>query len=243
MNKSTQIIAQPNSDLMKSMQVAIKENSDPAVIQNMIELIKFSDERAARSEFNTAFTLAQSEFPTVIAHKMGHQSPYAPYEDIVQAIKEPLKKYGLSFRHKQEKVEGNNVKITCILSHAGGYSEETYMIAPPDNSGKKNAIQAIGSTDSYLKRYTLTAITGIATSENIDTDGAYNGSKPEYITPDQIETMKDNVAILEKLGIKESFMQWLGNAMNTNVVNKIKASDFELVQTAIYNAIQREEKK
>ena len=49
------------------------------------------------------------------------------------------------------------------------------MAAGPDGSGGKNAIQAIGSTVSYLERYTLLAATGLAT-EDQDDDG--RGANP-----------------------------------------------------------------
>jgi hypothetical protein len=44
------------------------------------------------------------------------------------------------------------------------------MSAPPDNSGSKNPIQAIGSTQSYLQRYTALALLGIATKDMPDAD-------------------------------------------------------------------------
>jgi len=40
----------------------------------------------------------------------------------------------------------------------------------PDTSGSKNSIQAVGSTVSYLQRYTLYSILGLA-SKDADTDG------------------------------------------------------------------------
>ncbi len=44
------------------------------------------------------------------------------------------------------------------------------MSASPDTSGSKNSIQAIGSTVSYLQRYTLFAILGLASTDQ-DNDG------------------------------------------------------------------------
>lgn len=50
------------------------------------------------------------------------------------------------------------------------------MSAPPDASGKKNAIQQIASATSYLQRYTLKAITGVA--EKVQDDDAATASHP-----------------------------------------------------------------
>jgi hypothetical protein len=44
------------------------------------------------------------------------------------------------------------------------------MNSGPDDSGGKNKIQAIASAKSYLERYTLLAITGLATKD-MDDDG------------------------------------------------------------------------
>jgi hypothetical protein len=51
-----------------------------------------------------------------------------------------------------------------------GHSEETTLKAIPDTSGSKNSIQAIGSTVTYLERYTLLAAMGMAAA-GMDNDG------------------------------------------------------------------------
>lgn len=67
-----------------------------------------------------------------------------------------------------------------------GHSEETSLTASPDISGTKNAIQAIGSTISYLQRYTILALTGLATGD-MDTDG----KTVEYISDKQVSILTD----------------------------------------------------
>jgi hypothetical protein len=69
-----------------------------------------------------------------------------------------------------------------------GHSESTSLTAAPDTSGSKNSIQAVGSTITYLERYTLLALTGLA-AQGQDDDGQAMEA-PEYITPDQVETLK-----------------------------------------------------
>ena len=49
------------------------------------------------------------------------------------------------------------VRVTCVMSHRDGYSEETSLQSGVDASGNKNSIQAIGSAITYLQRYTLKA--------------------------------------------------------------------------------------
>ena len=67
--------------------------------------------------------------------------------------------------------EANQVTVTCRITHVLGHYEETSLSSAHDNSGGKNAIQAIGSAITYLQRYTLLALTGLATKDQ-DNDGA-----------------------------------------------------------------------
>ena len=62
------------------------------------------------------------------------------------------------------------MEITCTLSHEGGHSESVSMGGPPDTGPGRNAMQARGSTKTYLERYTLTAILGLA-AQDADDDG------------------------------------------------------------------------
>lgn len=72
------------------------------------------------------------------------------------------------------KNEPGSISVTCIVTHEMGHSESTSLSGPPDSSGKKNSIQEIGSTVSYLERYTLFAITGLAATDQ-DDDGEGSG--------------------------------------------------------------------
>jgi hypothetical protein len=75
---------------------------------------------------------------------------------------------------KLTKDEKDWIEVTCTLSHSQGHSECVSMGGPPDAGGAKNAIQARASTISYLERYTLKAICGVAEGGE-DDDG--NGGK------------------------------------------------------------------
>ncbi len=80
------------------------------------------------------------------------------------------------------------------------------MEAPADTSGSKNMVQARGSTITYLERYTLCAILGIATADE-DMDGRLIG---ELITPAQAEAL---TARLEATGSNtKAFCKMLGIA-------------------------------
>ncbi len=73
-------------------------------------------------------------------------------------------------RHKSEQAAGK-VRVTCIVSHSAGYSENTTLEASEDHSGNKNTIQAIGSAATYLQRYTLKLALGLSASTDDDGQG------------------------------------------------------------------------
>ena len=73
------------------------------------------------------------------------------------------------------------------------------MTAQADTSGSKNAIQSIGSTITYLERYSLLALTGLAAHE-MDDDGKAGAT--ELISKDEantvLELLQDAAAPVEK---------------------------------------------
>jgi hypothetical protein len=95
---------------------------------------------------------------------------HATLHNVTTCINKALSEHGLTAAWVTSQDNGS-VKVTCKITHTQGHSEETCLSAPPDNTGSKNAIQAIGSTVTYLQRYTLLALTGLATADQ-DDDGA-----------------------------------------------------------------------
>ena len=96
---------------------------------------------------------------------------YATLDQVCDQVTEALSKHGISHRWKIEQ-ENGLIRVTCILTHYKGHSEETTLAGSADTTGSKNAIQAVGSTVSYLERYTLLAATGLAPQMATMTDRA-----------------------------------------------------------------------
>ena len=177
---------------MSEKQLAVKQESLPAVsaetqaVMSMIERVVINPEadldklekmldmqdrilnRNARQAFTADLAGMQAELPLVGKAGEGHnRAKYAKLEDINEAIRPTLQKYGfaVTFRMKQS---DKSVTITAILSHRLGHSEETDLTLPLDTSGSKNAVQAVGSTVSYAKRYALCALLNISTGDDND---------------------------------------------------------------------------
>lgn len=107
---------------------------------------------------------------------------HASLQNVTSTINEALSKHGLtaSWTTKQNDA---TVTVTCKITHIFGHSEETSLTSGHDNTGNKNPIQALASSISYLERYTLLALTGLAT-EDMDDDGktTTNDKEPENTT-------------------------------------------------------------
>jgi hypothetical protein len=103
---------------------------------------------------------------------------HATLDHCVDAIAPALSAVGIRHRWEPAQTEAGWIGVTCILSHDLGHSESTTLKAPLDSSGSKNAIQSIGSSNTYLQRYTLLAATGMAAA-GTDDDGDSAGKKEQ----------------------------------------------------------------
>jgi hypothetical protein len=152
---------------------------------------------------------------------------HATLANVTEKINTELSKHGLSA--SWETHQNGAVSVTCKITHVLGHSEQTTLTAPADTSGSKNAIQAIGSTISYLQRYTLLALTGLAT-EDMDDDAQQVN---EYLTEAQISQLCDIVdnmaAPREAATIRGNLLKFLG----VESVDKIPAKDFDKAVSAL----------
>ena len=157
------------------LRIAVSQNADIDKLTKLMDL----QERWERNEARKAFVVAMNAFksapPTISKNKqVSFQSAKGPVDykhatldHVCDAVIGGLSKHGISHRWKVEQTT-EWITVTCILTHELGHSEETKLMGAPDNSGSKNTIQAIGSTVTYLERYTLLAATGLAAAGTDD---------------------------------------------------------------------------
>lgn len=216
------------------IQYAIQNNAGVEQLEKMMALQERYEANEARKAYHVAMTAFKANPPEIEkdvhveydTSKGKTQYNHASLNNVTDKINKGLSKHGLSVSWLQSQAEGR-LKITCRITHILGHSEETSLEAAGDDSGGKNKIQAIGSTNKYLQRYTILSITGLATSE-MDDDGA--GSEAEYIDEEQIE--KFNLDIEKKdidLGMFLDYMQ-------AGTLDKILAKDIKKAEHAIKTA-------
>jgi hypothetical protein len=115
------------------------------------------------AELFTALAKAQAVFES--AEKAGKnpafKSKYATLESVMQATREGREKNGLAIIQIPGN-SGTNISVTTILGHASGqYIESTFAVAPV-----KFDAQGAGSVITYLRRYALMAVLGIAPEDD-----------------------------------------------------------------------------
>jgi hypothetical protein len=165
---------------------AVTANSPPEVIEKLMMLQERWERREAEKAYAAAIAAVKPELPPIIKNNwvdQGKGRPTYAHEDlaeIVEKVDPVLAKHGLSYRWKTKTTPDHWVHVTCVLSHAQGHQEESSMDSPPDTTGGKNAVQARGSTMTYLERYTLKAVLGIAASKDDDGRGGPR-KKPQTI--------------------------------------------------------------
>ena len=213
---------------MDMLATAVSRGADIATIERLAALAERMESQRARREFDEAISAFKAEAPTVIkAREIKHgEKLISKYEDmaaISKVIDPVLAKYGLSYRFRTEALD-KAVRVTCIISHRSGHSEETSLSGPHDASGAKNAIQGIGSSVTYLQRYTLKAALGLAASED---DDAKQAGQPEGLSDEQADEIEE--LIVETGGTISGF---LGFKRIANV-RDIPASQFEATKMEI----------
>lgn len=114
--------------------------------------------------------------------KNGKSYKYCPLPLMRKIIQPYLYKYGFIYRWDFRQTENNKIECTIILKHSGGHFETASMTTDPDNAEGMGNIQSIGSSRTYLQRYTFIAVMGLTTAED-DNDGASESSKISSAIP------------------------------------------------------------
>lgn len=169
-------LALPDQSPASMMMALMDRGASLEQIEKMMDLQERHERREAEKAYNTAFAAFKAEAVRIIKGREVTDGPlrgrsYAELHDVVDAVTPALSKHGLSASWRLTRDEKDWLEVTCSLKHVGGHSESVSMGGPPDTGGAKNALQARASTKSYLERYTLKAICGVAEGGD-DTDGA-----------------------------------------------------------------------
>lgn len=229
-------IAQPLAT--NPMQAAIQSGASPSELLQFMELQERWEANEARKAFNVSMSKFRADCPTIEKTEKAHNSKHASIAGILRQIKALLNENGLSHSWVTSQDE-RGITVTCKVTHIQGHSESTSLTAPADTTGSKNAIQAIGSTITYLERYTLAAILGLATGD-ADDDGNAAGQPVERINEDQALTIHSMIE--ENELDMDAFLRMLKSSLNADGIDDIAAQAYPHVISKIEATIKAKQK-
>ena len=111
---------------------------------------------------------AQAEFTTLPKDKSGYGYKYTDLDTVISYVRPILSKNGIGFIQMLSTLEGNKSAITTRLFHTSGEWLEDTTPLPDVAMAKTNAAQNLGAAITYMKRYTLCAMLGISSDEDVD---------------------------------------------------------------------------
>lgn len=214
MSGQLEVMQQPAAGTpARLLEIAVSQGADMDKLEKLMALQERWEANEARKAFVAAMAAFKAE-PIVVAksktvdftsQKGRTHYKHATLADVVDAAVSGMGKHGLSHRWDVGQADGQ-VSVTCAITHQMGHTETVRMSARPDDSGNKNAIQQVGSTVTYLQRYTLMSALGLAASDMPEDDGRGAGEQVETLTEEQQAVLQD---LIDANGRdREKFLQW-----------------------------------
>jgi hypothetical protein len=203
------------------LRIAVSQNANIDQLTKLMDLQERWEKREAKKAYDAAMKAFKADPPRISKnHRVFFEAKdrskgptdykHATLDHVCDQVTGALAKVGITHRWKISQ-SGEWFTVTCVLTHELGHSEETSLPGCADNTGNKNSIQAVGSTVTYLQRYTLLAATGLATSDQ-DNDGR---------------------GVTLEAGLSDDRIEQLGSAIaNSTTVAELKATYFAAYREA-----------
>jgi hypothetical protein len=164
---------------------------------------------AAKGELAPVLKTREVDYPSKREGGSRTKYKYETFADVARAVDPTFSRHGLAYRFSVAQ-QGDNVSVTCIVSHADGCSDTTKLEGKVDpGSTGMSMVQALGSALTYLQRYSLRAAIGLAAA--LDDDGRGAGGTSPKITVEQAnelqklfeETGRSQPMVLRLVGVDD----------------------------------------
>jgi hypothetical protein len=114
---------------------------------------------------------ALAEITTLPLDSEGYGYKYTSLPKILDHVRPILKKHGLGLVQHVFTNDGVPAVETVIFGEDGPVAKSGEVRADPNTIKMANGVQAVGATITYLRRYSITALLGIAGDEDTDAAG------------------------------------------------------------------------
>lgn len=238
--KNNAVAVQEPQDMVSQI---VRLARDPSVDADKLERLVKMQRELMKDEATRAFYESMANVQAIIApivkKDRGEKSPYAKLERIEKEIRPIYTKEGFSITYGAgtATVEGE-IKVVAKLLHKMGHSESYELqgaldMAGPKGGANKTAIQGLGSSVSYLRRYLLTLIFNLIL-EGEDNDGNKQKKQQEdFITQDQEDLIEQYLNALEinkekfLLAYKINALHEMGQIPFNHAIETFKAREAE----------------
>lgn len=227
-------VALTTSEQPTVMEIIHHMARDPRVdvqkLQDLLAMQERLEARQARMAFAEAMRACQNELRPIVrdAENKSNHSKYARLETINRQIAPVITKHGFSVTYgTAEPKDPKAVRVVAKLHHIAGHTESYELEAALDMTGaqgsaNKTAVQGLGSSVSYLRRYLLLMIFNL-TLINEDNDG-----RGAFISDQQAQALVGLLAQCyinpkEAPAIERGFLDYMG----AKAVGEIHAIDFQ----------------
>jgi len=192
-------------DALKAKEAELAYNAAKGRILKKLAGIKIVKNRSVLNEVDNAKP----------QRGIGEAFKYAPLEEIDKHLRPLLAEEEMDLSYSDEPAAGGGLRIRGRLKHLrSGYYEDSFLSAPPDTTGGKSNVQAVGSTNSYLRRYVACNIFNIVVVGD-DDDG--NGG-----TIDEAQS-RTLLALIKKAKVGPKFLKYM-KARNVEEAGSLKAA-------------------
>lgn len=230
---------------------AADPNTDVTKLERLLVMYKDIMTTQAKAAYTSALVALKPQLPVIDRRgrievrektasgkrdgEIQQSTSYAYWEDIDEKITPILAKHGFALTFRSGVAQDGKITVTGILSHTAGHSEETTITLPHDSTGSKNAVQAVGSSTSYGRRYTATLLLNIRTKGE-DDDGRIGGEDAEIETVeiDELQDMIDRSHSPE-----DKFLKYMG----VEKLHQIKRRDIGKAREALNTALSVYQRK
>ena len=221
---------------MEMIGQAVASGAGVDTLSKLMDLQERHEANNARRAFDAAIAGARSEIKPIVKSAevdfrsaKGHTNyKHETLDGIAQQVDPVLSRHGLSYRFRSQQQSGM-LSVTCVIAHRDGYSEETTLSGPPDQSGNKNAYQAVGSAATYLQRYTLKLALGLSAAK--DDDGQSAAPRPDDRRQQRQDQFDADVqAAVRRIGRETSLDSLLAYWKDLNETARTVAGDQRVVR-------------
>ncbi len=210
---------------MQLLQVAVQSGKDLDYVKELMTMEREWKADRAKEAFNVAITEFKAGDIQLVKDKKNDQygSGYTSIGNLVNTVNAAMAPFELDASWDIDQSDG--IAVTCVLLHRLGHNRSVTMKGAPDESGKKNPLQQIKSTITYLKIATYEAVTGVvALDSDLNDDGNGAGaSTDQTISEEQVEKIKQ---LLKDTGSDTAtFLGWA----KVEKIESILARNYEVI--------------